>query len=75
MVGGIPHSIQPTNDASHAGTDDIVDGDARLLDGFENAHMGSTFHAAAAQNDADLRAPGSFLLPGLHAGDTHSQTK
>ena len=73
LVGGISHGIQPTNDASHAGADDIVDGDARLLDGFENAHMSSTFHAAAAQDDADLRAPGSFLLPGLHAEKRHCQ--
>ena len=54
-VSGIADGIKTAEDAAHARAGDIVDLQPGGIDGFENADMGQSFCAAAAEDKADLR--------------------
>ena len=52
----IAYGVQSAHDAAYAGTDDIVNGDIRLLQHLQHTYLGSTFGTASAQYKTHLLA-------------------
>lgn len=56
--GGAAGGVEAADEAAHAGAGDVVDGDAVLLEPFEDADMGDAEGAAAFEGDGYLLAGG-----------------
>lgn len=78
LVGRIAQGVEAADDGAHAGAHDIVDGEADLLDVFQDADVGGAFGAATAEDQAYLgprRPDGVHLSDGLGLGLEAHQTQ
>ena len=76
----VPEGIETSHDASHRGTCDDVNGDARTLDDLQGTDVTHTLGSSSTQHDSHflatlLNRPAAILTGGLtpHATDDCSQ--